>query len=271
MSDLALWRKNLLEDVTQIQSTSPLILSLTNYVSMDLVANGLLSLGASPLMAHAMEELSDMISLSRAVVINIGTLDPFWERSMGRAIEIASDFKKPIVLDPVGAGASQYRTRVCQKFLKMGQISVLRGNASEILALVTGEMKTKGVDSTRSPEGLCEIFLEASQKMGVCLAVTGERDWIFDRQGSAWVDNGHRMLTRVTATGCLSSGLVAAFLSVNPSTLEASWHALSYLGVCGEEAGRKSKGPGSFRAVLIDEMFSFGQSHLEALRGGRIV
>src|SRR5690606_5592289 len=203
---------------------------------MDLTANALLAFGASPAMVHAEEEVRDFVGISAALVINIGTLSPSWVRSVVRAAETALSRGVPWVLDPVGAGATPYRTSVARD-LSRRRPAVLRGNASEILAVAgESEITTRGVDSVHGSEHAVEVARDLASHLECVVAVTGATDYVTDGARVVSVTSGHPMMTKVTALGCTASALIGACLAVEQDALLAAAHALAALGVCGDYA-----------------------------------
>jgi hydroxyethylthiazole kinase len=252
------------DTLTRIRERGPLVHNITNFVSMDIVANALLAVGASPLMAHAMEEVDEIVALAGTVVINIGTLAPDWVRAMERGAERARALGKPWVLDPVGAGATRYRTDTSARLARMGP-AVIRGNASEILAVAGAEGATRGVDSTRASTDAREAAQRLASELGCVVAVTGAVDFITDGARTLSVANGHPLMSRVTAVGCTASALVGACVAVRgDDPLPAAAHALATLGVCGERAARTTSSPGSFRVRLIDALSELTPAELRA-------
>ena len=254
------------DTLAAVRQHSPLVHSITNYVSMDVTANGLLAAGASPAMVHAMEEVEDFVAIASALVVNIGTLSPAWVDAMERAADRARELGKPWVLDPVGAGATPYRTRVARGLARRGP-TVIRGNASEILALVEEGRAGKGVDSTHASDEARDVAAGLADELGCVVAVTGAVDYVTDGSSVLAVANGHPMMTRVTALGCTASALVAAFAAVHPDPLRATAHALGILGLCGEIAARESPGPGTLRWRLMDALYTLDEpAVLEGVR-----
>lgn len=241
--------------VERVRERAPLVQSITNYVSMDVTANALLALGASPAMVHAEEEVADFVRIASALVVNIGTLSPPWVRAMVLAVGAAEEHHRPWVLDPVGAGATPYRTAAARDLSRRGP-TVIRGNASETLALAgTAGVRIRGVDSLHPSEAALETARELARELGCVVAVTGAVDQVTDGRRVVRVANGHPMMTRVTALGCTASALVAACLAVEDEPLRAAAHALAILGVCGEFAAEGSDGPGSLRWRLLDALY----------------
>ena len=251
----------------QLREAAPLVHNITNYVAMDVTANALLAIGASPAMVHAEDEVRDFVTIAQALVVNIGTLSPPWVRAMNTAAEQAGALGKPWVLDPVGAGATPYRTEVARALSRMHP-TVIRGNASEILALAGGSGTTKGVDSTHASEDARELARGIAREFGCAVAVTGATDYITDGNRMLAVSNGHPLMTRVTALGCTATALIGAFLATGQDALSASAYGLAVLGLCGEIAARESPGPGSLRWRLLDALHTLDDEQVRA--GARI-
>ncbi|XP_057772304.1 hydroxyethylthiazole kinase [Salvia miltiorrhiza] len=244
-----------LEDVRNSPSP-PLIQCITNFVSMDLVANVLLSAGASPAMIHCVEEIPDFTPKVHALYINVGTLTPAWLPAMKMAAAVANEAKRPWVLDPVAAGASGFRLRACLDLLTL-RPSVVRGNGSEILALFKGSVdaNSKGVDSTHESMDAVDAARSLARACGCVVAVSGAVDIVTDGERVVGARNGVPMLQKITATGCAVTALIAAFVAVNPSQpFEATAAALSVFGVAGEVGTGSAGGPGSLRVHLIDAL-----------------
>ncbi len=236
-----------------VREQSPLVHNITNFVSMDIAANTLLAVGASPVMAHAREEVDDIVAISRVVVINIGTLAPIWVEAMRDAASAASTSGKPWVLDPVGVGATPYRTSTARALASL-RPTAIRGNASEILALAGGGEGTKGVDSSHQSDDARDAAVRLAQEVGGVVAVTGAIDYVTDGRRMLRVENGAAAMARITALGCSTSALVGAFLAVHEDPVEATTYAISLMGVCGEQGVQQSRGPGSLRVALIDAL-----------------
>ncbi len=251
-----------------IRRDAPLIHNITNFVSMDIAANALLALGASPAMVHAEDEVADFVKIARALVVNIGTLSPPWVSAMVVAAKAAKAGGKPWVLDPVGVGATPYRTRVASELAALGP-TVIRANASEILALAGAAAgPTKGVDSTHGSDEAVHAAQALAKQVGAVVAVTGALDHVTDGERVLKVANGHPMMTKVTALGCSASAIVGAFLVVEPDPLVATAQALAVFGLAAELAAAKAAGPGSLRWRLLDELA--GLDEAAVLQGARI-
>ena len=253
--------------LARLRDGAPLVHNITNYVSMDVSANALLAAGASPVMAHAIEEVEAFVEMAGALVVNIGTLSEGWVRAMQRAAARAAAIGKPWVLDPVGVGATAYRTEVARELLRH-RPTVIRGNASEVLALSGAAARTKGVDSTHGVDAAREGASALAREIGCVVAATGAVDYITDGSRVRTVANGHPLMTKVTALGCSASSLVGAFLAVTPDALEATAQALAFVGLAGEIGARGAAGPGSFRVAFMDALATIDAAALE--RGARI-
>jgi hydroxyethylthiazole kinase len=242
------------EDVQKIRAEAPLVHNITNYVVMNSSANALLALGASPVMAHALEEVEEMTSLARALVLNIGTLSAPWVEAMLRAGAAARTREIPVVLDPVGAGATRYRTETARRLLAEVAPTIVRGNPSEIRALASAEARTKGVDSTHGSEEAVEAARALARAHLCVVSVSGVVDVIVSASATVRVANGHPLMGRVTGLGCAATAITGAFAAVNPDSLMAAAHAMAVMGVCGEIAEEHSRGPGSFQVQFMDAL-----------------
>ncbi len=255
MFDLEMARKagKNLED---LRGKKPLIHNITNFVVMNSTANALLACGASPVMAHAPEEVEEMVSFAGALVLNIGTLTPYWIGSMIKAGNRANELDIPIILDPVGSGATRLRTESAKRLIDELNIKVVRGNASEVLSLAHKNSRTKGVDAIHSVEDAAEIAGPLARELRTTVAITGAVDLVTDGEKVYRVLNGHEMMGYVTGTGCTASALIGAFLAVDASPAEAASTALAYFGLAGEQAFQRANGPGSFQVALVDALYS---------------
>jgi len=240
-----------------IRSGRPLVHQLTNYVVMNETANATLAVGALPVMAHAREEVEEMVGLASALVLNIGTLEPAWVESMLLAGRVASARGIPVVLDPVGAGATRYRTETAKRILDEVAVTVLRGNAGEIATLVGVEAEVRGVESIDAGGDAAELAATAGRTLGVVASVTGPVDQVSDGETTLAVANGHELLATVTGTGCMATAVTGCFLAVRPDApLEAAAEALVAFGLAGEDAAAGAKGPGTFHVQLYDALYN---------------
>lgn len=250
--------------LSQIRHTAPLVHNITNYVVMNQTANALLAIGASPVMAHAVEEVDEMVGLARALVLNIGTLSSPWIEAMLRAGLAASRRNIPIVLDPVGCGATAFRTATAAMLMHQVRPTIIRGNASEILALAGGAAATKGVDSQHTTDSVVGAAAWLARAQNCVVSVSGAVDLIVGNDSAIRVRNGHPVMASVTGMGCTASAITGAFAAVSPSTLDAAADAMTLMGVCGELAAAKSAGPGSFVPAFIDLLASIDADTLTA-------
>lgn len=235
-----------------VREKRPLVHSITNYVVMQYTANALLALGASPVMAHAVEEMEEMASLADALVLNIGTLSGPWIDGMLVAGRTASRRKIPIILDPVGAGATTFRTSTAVRLLDECRVTVLRGNASEVLAVAQGAGGTRGVDAAHQVEDAMAAARDWARARGVVVAITGAVDHVTDGSVVRRVRNGHPLMGRITGSGCTATTVIGAFCAVNGNAVEATASALAFFGLAGEYAARAGSLPGTFGVGLID-------------------
>jgi len=251
-----------------IRQRKPLIHNITNFVVMNTTANALLACGASPVMAHAPEEVEEMVSYAGALVLNIGTLTHPWVDAMVLAGKRANQLGVPIVLDPVGSGATRLRTEQAKRLLAELEIRVVRGNASEVLSLATEGSRTKGVDSLHTVDDAAEAARVLSRELGATVAITGAIDLVTDGERTTRVANGHELMGYVTGTGCTATALIGAFLAVEGDPVAASTAALAFFGLAGEAAAQEAKGPGTFQVALFDALYTLDGESLAA--GARI-
>ncbi|MGD1841118.1 MAG: hydroxyethylthiazole kinase [Thermonemataceae bacterium] len=245
----------LTESLTKIKNEAPLVHNITNYVVMNNTANALLAIGASPVMAHALEEVEEIVSIAASLVINIGTLSKPWIAAMLQAAEKAKALQKPFVLDPVGAGASRLRTQTCWQLMDTYTPTVIRGNASEIMALASEAVETKGVDSTHSSERALQAAQQLALKLGNVVVISGAIDYITNGKETIEVHHGSPLMTKVTGMGCTATALIGAFVAVSPEVLTAAAQAMLLMGKAGELTAEKVTGPGSFQAHFLDTLY----------------
>jgi hydroxyethylthiazole kinase len=256
---------NLAKNLAIIRKESPLVHNITNFVVMNYTANALLAIGASPVMAHAIEEVEDMAAIAGALVINIGTLSPPWVEGMKKAIRAATKLGKPVILDPVGAGATSYRNEVLSELLAVASPTLIRGNGSEILALAGASIQTKGVDSTTISTDSIQAARLLSERYGCVVSVSGATDVIVSGNKVAYVKNGVPLMTRVTGMGCSASAIAAAFCAIQQDAFDAAVSAAVLMGVCGEKALEKAASPGSFQIAFLDALAEITSEMLERM------
>jgi hydroxyethylthiazole kinase len=248
----------------ELRERKPLVHQITNYVVMNETANATLALGALPVMAHAREEVEEMAGLASALVLNIGTLSEEWIEAMVLAGGAASARAIPVVLDPVGAGATRYRTDTARRILDEVRVTVLRGNAGEVATLVGASAEVRGVESMSIGLEPPVLAREAARGLGVVVSATGPIDNVSDGERSLAVANGHPLLAAVTGTGCISTALTGCFLAAKPKEpLEAAAEALAAFGVAAEDAAAEAHGPGTFHARLYDALAALDPDTLD--------
>ncbi len=257
--------ESIVKDLTILREKNPLVHNITNYVVMNFTANILLASGASPVMAHAIEEVEDMVSIASALVINIGTLSPPWVESMIKAGKAAAKKGIPVILDPVGVGATPYRTDTAKKIIDECDITVIRGNASEILSLRDSSAGSKGVDSMHSIDTAENAAVAMANELNITVAVTGDIDLVTDGTGIVRIQNGHPLMGKVTGTGCSASAITAAFAAINDDALAATAAALTCFGIAGELASKHAEGPGTFTTALIDALYNLSTDDINRL------
>lgn len=259
-----------IRDLHRIREQAPLVHSITNYVVMEPTANALLALGAAPVMAHAVEEMEELVAIASALVVNIGTLSPPWIEAMRRATAAARSRGLPWVLDPVGAGASGLRTGTALSLLEEGLPTVVRGNASEILTLAGEGDGARGVDATAGVDDARGGASELARARATVISVSGATDFVTDGARHRRILNHTPLMTRVTGMGCTASAITGAFLAVNPDPLEAAAHAMAIMGVAGTLAGGGGAdgagvvGPGSFLPRFHDALHALDGALVEA-------
>jgi len=250
------------ENLRQIKAEKPLVHNITNFVVMNWTANVLVAMGGSPVMAHAQEEVEEMTGIARALILNIGTLTPYWIDAMLMAGRAANARKVPVILDPVGSGATRLRTGSARRIIEEVTIDVVRGNASEVLSLAKAGSRTKGVDSLHSVDEAAGTAEELARELGVTLAITGAVDLVTDGKRTLRVANGHPMLGTITGTGCAATVVIGAFLAVERDALAAAAGGLALFGLAGELAAERADGPGSFQTSLLDELYAITPARL---------
>ena len=253
----------LAEDLRAVRERAPLVHNVTNFVVMQQTANALLAIGASPIMAHAEAELDELLAYADALVLNIGTLDAPWISAMGRALAAARGRAIPVVLDPVGAGASRLRTETALRLLGCGGVTILRANASEILALAGAAGATRGVDSTHSSDAAREAARRIVVRYGCAVVVSGVVDYCVDRTREVRLNNGVAMMARITGMGCTASALCGAFSAVQSDALRAAVDAMGVMGVAGELAFAVARGPGTMAANFFDALHQIDVAELD--------
>lgn len=240
--------------IEKVRKNNPLIHNITNQVVMNFTANGLYAIGASPVMAHAKEEVEEMAQLANALVINIGTLTQELVESMIVAGKAANQAGIPVVLDPVGVGATTFRTKAAKRILELVDVTVIRGNAGEIANLAGVNLAVRGVDGADGVDAE-ELAEKAFDKIQVSLVTTGKKDIVINQDGTTVISNGHSLLTKVTGTGCLLSAVIAAFLAVSDNEKRALEDALCFYSIAAENAACHNQTPGNFQVSFLDQLY----------------
>jgi hydroxyethylthiazole kinase len=250
-------KNSLYETLEKVKKVNPLVHNITNVVVTNFTANGLLALGASPVMAYAAEEVADMAKIASSLVLNIGTLNPQTVDSMIIAGKAANESNVPVIFDPVGAGATKYRTETAQRIMSDVDISVIRGNAAEIANVIGEKWEIKGVDAGTAVNGnIVQLAITAANKLNGVVVITGKEDVVSDGKTTYSVSNGHPLMTKVTGMGCLLTSVIGAFAGVERNLIQASVAALTYYGIAAEKAADKSAamGPGSFQIEFLNQL-----------------
>jgi hydroxyethylthiazole kinase len=253
-------------DLQKIRETVPLVYNITNSVVQDFTANALLALGASPIMSDAVEETAELVAVSNALNINIGTPNQQSIAAMIEANKTARQLGKPVVLDPVAAGATRLRRKLIDDLLLSGIPTIVRGNLAEISVLAGLEWAGKGVDAGADLKLPGEIVRAAAQKIGSVVVGTGKIDYVSDGNRLISIANGHPLMTRVTGMGCVATSIIAAFLPIQPLALVAAVHAMAFTDLAGELAAELSgtEGAGTFRVSFLDSFDKLGPQYMEA-------
>ena len=243
----------------EVRNKKPLVHNITNYVTVNDCANILIAIGASPIMADDIKEAADITKISSALVINIGTLNERTIESMITSGKKANELDIPVVFDPVGAGASEFRNETTKRILEEVKINVLRGNMSEIKFISGLEASTKGVDASDSDINIgnndgINVAKNLAENLNCVVAITGATDIISDGKRVAILENGTKMLANVTGTGCMTTALVGAFCGAGLDYFTGAISGIMSMGIAGEIAFEKAGqlGTGSFHIAIID-------------------
>jgi hydroxyethylthiazole kinase len=263
--DMNVMANTAVEIMGKVRNSRPLIHHITNFVVMNATANITLCAGALPVMAHAKEEVAEMVSAADALVLNLGTLWPDQVEAMLLAGHHANERGIPIVLDPVGAGATRFRTDSARLLLNELSISIVRGNAAEVAILAGGQAEIRGVESALVTDDAGNVALQLTARYGCVAAVTGPIDVVSSGARLARVANGHPMMRMVTGTGCMATSVIAAYAAVESDYVNAAAAALAVYGLAGEMAADRAQGPGTFQTYLYDALAGMTD---DALREG---
>jgi hydroxyethylthiazole kinase len=269
-ADIEISAYSIWADLQKIRSTNPLIHNITNSVVQDFTANALLALGASPIMSDSIDETEELVAVSNAVNINIGTPNLHSVEAMLKAIRIARELGKPVALDPVAVGATKLRRTLIEDLLRSGTPTIVRGNLAEISVLAGMEWGGKGVDSGGDLEDPGEIAGKAARRIGCTVVASGKIDYASDGERLFSITNGHPLMTRITGMGCVATSIVAAFLAVQPLPLVAAVHAMTLIGIAGEWAAERARGEGvgTFRVKFLDSFDQLEMRNFESASKG---
>ena len=242
--------------LSEVRSKRPLVHHITNYVTVNDCANVTICIGAAPVMAQSIDEVAEMVGMAGALVLNIGTLDAAQVGAMLRAGQRANELGIPIILDPVGAGATRFRTNTVLRLFSKLNLAVVKGNAGEIATLAGAEGDVRGVDSYGIKGDPVQIAKDLAQKLGATVAISGATDIVSDGNRTLLVDNGHELMGKVSGTGCMASSIAGAFAAVSKDHVTSTAAALAAFGLAGEKAALRSIGPASFKQALIDDLYN---------------
>lgn len=247
---------NLATLLERVRERNPLVHNITNVVVTNFTANGLLAMGASPVMAYAKEEVAEMVSHASSLVVNIGTLNAQTVESIILAGKAANKLEVPVIFDPVGAGATAYRTETAQRIMREVKVSIIRGNAAEIANVIGESWEIKGVDAGTANGNIIELAITAAKKLKTIVVITGKEDVVTNGTSTYLVGNGHPLLTRVTGTGCLLTSVIGAYSGVEKDLVLASVAALTFYGIAAEKAASQTAeyGPGSFQVEFLNQL-----------------
>ncbi|HVM49203.1 MAG TPA: hydroxyethylthiazole kinase [Candidatus Acidoferrum sp.] len=250
----------------RVRRQQPVVHHLTNWVTIYDCAQVVKSLGASPVMAHAREEVEDMVQIASALVLNIGTLTPEMIEAMKLAAKAANRKGIPVVLDVCGAGATGLRDRKCLELLDEAPIGVIKGNASEVARIGGQSVRTKGVDAAEVTGDLAALARKLAKEREATVVITGKEDIVTDGARTYRVANGHEMMTRVVGTGCMAASVIGTFVAVERDLAAAAASALACFGIAGEVAASGSQGPVSFKQALLDALYGLDRPTVERLQ-----
>lgn len=250
----------------KVRSQKPLVHHITNIVTVNDCANVTLAIGALPLMAHALEEVVDMVRAASSLVLNIGTLTPKQVEAMIKAGKKANELGVPVVLDPVGAGATPLRTESTKRILREVKVSVVKGNSAEIGVLAGAGGEIRGVEAVGSSENLLAAAKKMAKEVGTIVVISGAKDVVTDGDRVAYVDNGHPWMGTITGTGCMLASVIGGFCGVEKDCFKASIAALVAFGLAGELAAKRTevRGPASFKVCFFDELYNLTEEKIRA-------
>ncbi len=260
---MPLKREALSQALMKIRHKKPVIHTMTNWVTAGEVANALQAIGARPIMAISKDEVTEIVANADGLVINLGTPDPLRIEAMLLAARQANTLGRPVILDPVGAGASNFRLEAIRTIFSQIRISIIRGNQAEIGILSEMGGKLRGIDADQGPSDLYRAAKILSQKTGSVVAISGQEDWVVKDKRKVVIENGHPLMSQITGTGCMLSAIMGAFAAVEQDPFIAAVGACVLFGLAGERASIGVKGPGTFKAALLDALFTLKPEEIE--------
>jgi hydroxyethylthiazole kinase len=248
----------------RVLAQNPLVHHITNWVTIYDCAAVVKSFGASPVMAHARDEVADMAGIANALVLNIGTLTRNTVDSMILAGREANRREIPVVLDVCGAGATVFRNEECERILSKVRVNILKGNASEVASIAGEQVKTRGVDAGEVSADLRSIAKKLAAKRECTVVITGKSDIVVDHYGALYmVANGHEMMRHVVGTGCMAASVIGTFTAVEKEYAFAAAAGLSMFEIAAENAAENAAGPGTFKQLLLDKIFTLSREEVE--------
>lgn len=251
----------------KIRETKPLVHHITNWVTIYDCANVVRTIGALPVMAHAPEEVEEMVGISSALVLNIGTLTPELIETMKIAGKAANKKGIPVVLDAVGVGATTLRTKSAIELLKEVKIAVAKGNRGEIGSLAGAKAEVRGVEAGKVEGSLQEITMNLAREKNCVAAMTGKEDFVAKPDGKGFiVKNGHEKMGSIVGTGCMSASVIGAFCAVEKDYAKAAAAGLSFFEIAGELAAREAKGPGTYKEAFFDEIYNLDKPTVDKMQ-----
>ena len=262
--------KKIIKLLCNLREKNPLVHQITNYVTINDCANITLAIGGSPVMAEDIHEVREMVSLASSLVINIGTLNSVIIESMIEAGKMANELNIPVILDPVGVGATTYRTETCKRIINEVKLAVIRGNLSEIKTIYGIETITRGVDASESFSADSDEFTKEKQmardfaiKFNTVVVITGAVDIISDGKTLYTASNGHKIMSRVTGTGCMCTSVIGCYLGAGDNNLIAALAGIVSMGIAGETAyeslDKNSEGSGTFKVKMLDAIYNLSE------------
>ncbi len=252
--------------LARVRERKPLVHHITNWVTIYDCANAVKVFGASPVMAHAPEEVEQMAGIASALVLNIGTLTTALVQAMKSAAKAANTKGIPVVLDVCGAGATALRDKSCLELLNECRIDIIKGNASEIARVAGENVSTKGVDASVVQADLLGLARRLAQQRRCVVVITGVQDIVTDGRRTYMVKNGHELMAHVVGTGCMAASVIGTFAAVEKDLAAAAVAGLVCFEVAAEQAAKTARGPASFKEILFDRIFVLNASSLKRLQ-----